>query len=80
MPIRVTVQEISSSDQTSETWSIVLFLFKTHNKVSELDSVPVFRWNLLSWAKSIELIPISGHQHQHKIGYKTAKFGLNLWS
>jgi hypothetical protein len=26
--------------------------------------VSFFRWNLLSWAQSIELIPISGHQHQ----------------
>jgi hypothetical protein len=31
-----------------------------------LDSVSVFRWNLLSWAKSIELFPITGLQHQHK--------------
>jgi hypothetical protein len=34
-----------------------------------LDSVSVFRWNLLSWAQSIELVPICGHQHQHRIGY-----------
>jgi hypothetical protein len=22
-----------------------------------------------SWAQSIELVPISGHQHQHRVGY-----------
>jgi hypothetical protein len=31
-----------------------------------MESVSVFRWNLLSWA---QLIPISGHLHQHKMGY-----------
>jgi hypothetical protein len=25
-----------------------------------LDYVSVFKWNLLSWAQSIELVPISG--------------------
>jgi hypothetical protein len=25
--------------------------------------------NLLCWAQSRELVPISGHQHQHKMGY-----------
>jgi hypothetical protein len=30
-----------------------------------LNSVSGFRWNLLSWAQSIELVPISEHQHQH---------------
>jgi hypothetical protein len=34
-----------------------------------LDSVSVFRWNLLSWVQSIELVPISGHLHQHNIEY-----------
>jgi hypothetical protein len=34
-----------------------------------LKTVSVFRWNLLSWAQSIELVSISGRLHQHKIGY-----------
>jgi hypothetical protein len=34
------------------------------------DSVSVVRWNLLSWTQSIELVPISGHQYEHKIGYR----------
>jgi hypothetical protein len=34
-----------------------------------LDSVSFYRCNLLIWAPPIELVPISGHQHQHKIGY-----------
>jgi hypothetical protein len=34
-----------------------------------VDSVSVFRGNLLSRAQSIELVPISGHLHQHKTGY-----------
>jgi hypothetical protein len=34
-----------------------------------LVSASVFRWNLLSLAQSIELFPISRHQHQHRIGY-----------
>jgi hypothetical protein len=38
--------------------SIVLILFKTTFR--RLDFVPVFRGNLLSWAQSIELVPIFG--------------------
>jgi hypothetical protein len=34
-----------------------------------LGSVSIYRWNLLSWAQSIQLVPISRHQQQHKIGY-----------
>jgi hypothetical protein len=34
-----------------------------------LDSISFFRKNLLSWAQSIELVPISGHLCQHKVGY-----------
>jgi hypothetical protein len=34
-----------------------------------LESASVFRWDLLSWAQPIELVPISGHQQQHQIGY-----------
>jgi hypothetical protein len=33
-----------------------------------LDSVSVFRWHLLSWAQSIELVPISGQTQQPKKG------------
>jgi hypothetical protein len=33
----------------------------------KLDSVWVFRWNLLSWALSTELVHISGHQHKVKV-------------
>jgi hypothetical protein len=33
------------------------------------DYISVFRWNQLSWAQSIELVPISWHQHQHELGY-----------
>jgi hypothetical protein len=33
-----------------------------------LDSVPVFRWSLLSRAQWIELVTISGQQNQHKRG------------
>jgi hypothetical protein len=40
-----------------------------HTSFRRLDSVSVFRWNLLSWAEPIELVPISGHQYQHEIGY-----------
>jgi hypothetical protein len=42
-----------------------------HIKFWRLDFVFDFKWNLLSWAQSIELVPVSGHQHQHqhKIGY-----------
>jgi hypothetical protein len=28
------------------------------------------RWNLLTWVQSAQLVPVSGHQHQHKIEYK----------
>jgi hypothetical protein len=37
------------------------FYFKQYN-------VPCLRCNPLSWAQSIELVPISRHQHQHKMG------------
>jgi hypothetical protein len=40
-----------------------------HTTFRRADSISAFRWNLLSWAQSIELIPISGHQHQHKAEY-----------
>jgi hypothetical protein len=52
-----------------------------------LDTVSVFRWNLNSWAQSIELVPISGHLPQHKIVYTsqarhklsaTAKTNINI--
>jgi hypothetical protein len=39
--------------------SIILFIEKTHWK---LDSVSIFRWNLLSKAQLIELLPTSGHE------------------
>jgi hypothetical protein len=42
------------------TLSIVLF------RILDFGS---FRYNLLSWSQLIELVPISGHQHQHKIGH-----------
>jgi hypothetical protein len=44
----------------------VLFIFQNEFRI--LDSVSVFRWNLLSWAQSIELVPISGHLYQHQDG------------
>jgi hypothetical protein len=47
--------------------SIALLLFTTY--VWRLDSTSVFRWNIDSWVHSIELVPISGHLRQHKIGY-----------
>jgi hypothetical protein len=34
-----------------------------------LDSHSVFRQNLVSWAYSIELVPVCGQLHQHKVGY-----------
>jgi hypothetical protein len=40
-----------------------------HTMFRILVSVSVFRWNLLSWAQSSELVLISGHEHQYKIGY-----------
>jgi hypothetical protein len=39
--------------------TVVLFLFK-YTAFRRLDSVSVFRYNLLSWAQSIKLVPISG--------------------
>jgi hypothetical protein len=35
-----------------------------HMTFQRLDSVSVFRWNLLSWAQSIELVPISIDEHR----------------
>jgi hypothetical protein len=45
------------------------FLFVGNTAFRRLDSVSVFRWDLLSLAQSIQLVLISGSQHQHKIGY-----------
>jgi hypothetical protein len=56
------------------TLSTVLFYLKTpfcsylKTMFRRLDSVTFFRWNLLSWAQSIELVPISGHIYQHQDG------------
>jgi hypothetical protein len=45
--------------------------------------VSVFRWNVLSWAQSIELVPISGRLHQHLIWGTAPKFlplpGIESW-
>jgi hypothetical protein len=38
------------------------FCLKT--SFQRLDSAPVFRQNLLSWGQLIDLVHISGHQHQ----------------
>jgi hypothetical protein len=40
-----------------------------HTVLQRLDSVSILRWNLLSWVQLTEPAPISGHHHQHKIGY-----------
>jgi hypothetical protein len=44
-------------------------VFVLNTMFQRLDSVSVFKWNLFSWVQSIEVVPISGHQHQQKIGY-----------
>jgi hypothetical protein len=36
------------------------FFHLKHTTFRRLDSVSVFWWNLLSWAQSIELVPVSG--------------------
>jgi hypothetical protein len=36
--------------------------YSKHITFRKLDSLSVFRWNLLSWAQLIELVPISGYQ------------------
>jgi hypothetical protein len=52
------------------TLSIVLFFFYLkYTTFRRLHCVSVMRWSLLSRAQSIELVPISGHQHQHGMGY-----------
>jgi hypothetical protein len=38
------------------------WLYLKHTTFRKLDSISVFRWNLLSWAQSIELVPISRKQ------------------
>lgn len=40
------------------TLYIILFLFK-NTSFQRLDSVSIFRWNVLTWAQSVELVPIS---------------------
>jgi hypothetical protein len=37
-----------------------VFNFK-HTMFRRLDSVSVFKWNPLSWAQSVQLVPISGY-------------------
>jgi hypothetical protein len=48
--------------------SIIPFLFKTC-RVLENRLYLCLQVELLCWAQSIELVPISEHQHHHKIGY-----------
>jgi hypothetical protein len=57
--------------------SITLSLFKRLSVSRKLDSVSIFRWDLLSWSQSIEIFLISGHNHKHKIGYPHT-WGLNI--
>jgi hypothetical protein len=64
----VKIQSISYTNIMFRTLSIVLFLFK-NTTFRRLDSVSVFRWNLLSWVQSVELILISGPLYQHLIRY-----------
>jgi Txe/YoeB family toxin of Txe-Axe toxin-antitoxin module len=40
-----------------------------HTTFRRLDSVPFFRWNPPSWARSIKLLLITACQPQHKIEY-----------
>jgi hypothetical protein len=61
---------------SEHTRCLVFFLFKATFR--RLDSVSVFRWNLLSWAQCIELDPISGHQHQHKTGHTNFQILLTV--
>jgi hypothetical protein len=62
--------------------SIILFYLK-RTTFRRLDSVSVFRWSIFIWAQSIELVRISGHQHQHNIGcifiYIYRAYANNLW-
>jgi hypothetical protein len=41
-----------------------LVFTKKSTTFRRLESVSVFRWHLLRWAQSIELVPIYGHQQQ----------------
>jgi hypothetical protein len=50
-------------------WTLSISCFYLKHMFRRLDSVSVFRWNLLGWAQSIDLVYISEHQHQHKLGY-----------
>jgi hypothetical protein len=51
-------------------WTLSNFFLNLKQEMfRKLDSVSVFRLNLHSLAQSIEQVPISGYQHQHKIGY-----------
>jgi hypothetical protein len=38
--------------------------YPKHTTLRRLGSVSVFRWNLISWAKSVELVPIFEHQRR----------------
>jgi hypothetical protein len=44
------------------TLKIALFLFKT--MFGRLYFVFVCRWNLFSWAQSVELVPVSGEERR----------------
>jgi hypothetical protein len=50
------------------TLSNILFYFKTR-RFGDWILFPSSGINLLSWAQSIGLVPISGHLHQRKVGY-----------
>jgi hypothetical protein len=66
---------LTAADQRIKYTTIIEFLniihrpvfYLKHTTFRRLDSFSVFRWNLLGWAQSIKLVPISGHLHQHKI-------------
>lgn len=55
-----------------EHYTFIMFLdiihrpvfYLKHGTFWRLDSLSIFRLNLLSWAQSTEIVPISGHQHK----------------
>jgi hypothetical protein len=43
-------------------------VYNSKHNVSETGFCLRLQKNLLSWAQSVELVPISGHLYQHQVG------------
>jgi hypothetical protein len=55
--------KLSRELYTNVFFIAIILSFNQSTTFQREDSVSVFRWNLLSWAKQVELVSVSGPAH-----------------